>query len=101
MVALFCQPEDDKKYYEELLGNFKGACEVLLPDKAGLVDEMTSYVNETSYEEILVSYTRIFLGPFKAIAHPYSSVYLGDGSLNGESTMWVKEYYNLSGFDFQ
>lgn len=100
IVALFCQPEDNPSYYHDILDHLKSSCENLMEDHSDTINEMQQYIKTHTHKELLVDYTKIFLGPYKAIAHPYSSVYLGDGSLNGPATIWVENFYRLSGYKF-
>jgi TorA maturation chaperone TorD len=51
-------------------------------------------------EELLVDYTRLFLGPVDARANPYGSVWLGpDGLAMQDSTMAVVGLYEEGGFE--
>jgi TorA maturation chaperone TorD len=50
--------------------------------------------------ELLVDYTRLFLGPADARAKPYGSVWLDDDApLMGDSTMAVLQHYEDGGFE--
>lgn len=51
-------------------------------------------------QELLVDYTRLFVGPTGALAQPYGSVWLEDGSsLMRESTVAVNALYDEGGFE--
>lgn len=51
-------------------------------------------------EDLLVDYTRLFLGPVKALAQPYGSAWLeADGGLMRDSTMAVAALYAEGGFE--
>ena len=51
-------------------------------------------------EELLVDYTRLFLGPVDTRAKPYGSVWLDDDApLMGDSTMAVLQHYEDGGFE--
>jgi TorA maturation chaperone TorD len=51
-------------------------------------------------EELLVDYTRLFLGPVDILAKPYGSIWLrGDNALMQESTMAVQQLYAEGGFE--
>ena len=53
-----------------------------------------------SLEELLVDYTRLFLGPVQALARPYGSVWLeADKGLMQDSTMAVQALYAEGGFE--
>jgi len=51
-------------------------------------------------EDLLVDYTRLFLGPVKALAQPYGSAWLdADGGLMRDSTMAAAALYAEGGFE--
>jgi len=51
-------------------------------------------------ENLLLDYTRLFLGPTHVIAKPYGSVWLtGEGGLMQDSTMAVLDLYEEGGFE--
>jgi TorA maturation chaperone TorD len=51
-------------------------------------------------EDLLVDYTRLFLGPVSALAQPYGSAWLeADGGLMRDSTMAVAALYAEGGFE--
>lgn len=51
-------------------------------------------------DELLLDYTRLFLGPASIIAKPYGSVWLeGPGTVMGDSTMAVLALYREGGFE--
>lgn len=55
---------------------------------------------DTDPTELLVDYTRLFLGPVKALAQPYASVWLsGENLVMQASTVSVKELYEEGGFE--
>jgi putative dimethyl sulfoxide reductase chaperone len=50
--------------------------------------------------DLQVEYTRLFVGPFRAPAPPYESLYRGIvGQMMGESTLEVRETYREEGID--
>ena len=54
----------------------------------------------TDPTELLVDYTRLFLGPVKALAQPYASVWLsGENLVMQASTVSVKQLYEEGGFE--
>src|SRR3989304_4531298 len=72
LSACFCQP--GKNVFQE--------------------DSILKYGNE----ELLVEYSRLFIGPFGVIAPPYGSVYLdGERRVMGDSTMKVIGMYRDEG----
>jgi TorA maturation chaperone TorD len=51
-------------------------------------------------QDLLIDYTRLFLGPVDALAKPYGSVWLGtEKTLMQDSTMAVLAMYEEGGFD--
>ncbi len=51
-------------------------------------------------DEIIVDFTRLFIGPYTMAAPPYESIYRkGDGQMMGDSTMAVVGIYRQGGFD--
>lgn len=53
-----------------------------------------------SLDDLLVDYTRVFLGPVDAPARPYGSVWLGPDKLTmQDTTMAVVALYEEGGFD--
>lgn len=51
--------------------------------------------NRMSFDDILLEYSRLFLGPFKVLVPPYGSCYLDEQKqLNQESTVQVEKYYS-------
>jgi putative dimethyl sulfoxide reductase chaperone len=58
-----------------------------------------AFASEDS-QELLIDYTRLFLGPIGAPAKPYGSVWLdGRGSLMQDSTLAVRALYAEAGFE--
>ncbi|MBC8505514.1 MAG: molecular chaperone TorD family protein [Anaerolineales bacterium] len=56
---------------------------------------------ETSPEDLLVDYSRLFVGPYKLLAPPYGSIYLdGQRQLFGDSTVDVQSRYESAGLQF-
>ena len=53
------------------------------------------------FDDLLVEYTNLFLGPFKTLAPPYGSYYIDKGEqLMQESTIQVKNFYIYNGLEF-
>lgn len=51
-------------------------------------------------QDLLVDYTRLFLGPPTPLAGPYGSLWLGEGSrMVDESTLALEELYREAGFE--
>lgn len=68
-----------------------------------LTDERFSkFIKDISMEDKLdslkVDFSSLFVGPFKLLAPPYGSLYLEDsGTIMGDSTINVKEWYKKEG----
>ena len=100
--ALFCQPEEELFDHLKILEQLEQSQNRLINSNDEGNCELRKACLQYSSKEILVDYTKIFHGPFKAVAHPYSSVYLSEGNktLNNESTQWVEEFYRTCGYSF-
>ncbi len=98
--ALFCQPDkviiSDSLVYEKLEQAIQS-----LNLSTDLVKQLKPAADKYSETDLLVEYARLFIGPFKTIAPPYSSVYLGSKeSVYSEETVWVVKFYRSAGLDF-
>lgn len=58
-----------------------------------LKDEILKY----SEQDLMIEYARLFVGPYSLIAPPYGSYYLDGGIVMGETTVAVKQIYELAG----
>ena len=100
LSALFCEPEEEMLGDKQIFRKLKEDFEIVQPGHGHLVDELAEKFSAYSPTELLVDYTKIFLGPFKAIAFPYSSMYFGEGALVSSMTAWVEQYYQNCGLSF-
>lgn len=99
LAASYYQP--DEMFREERvfprLAERAAAIDADLAQTAAAVAEAFAGENP---DELLLDYSRLFLGPFDILAKPYGSVWLeGDKVLMGDSTMAVKELYRAGGFE--
>jgi TorA maturation chaperone TorD len=98
--ALFCQPEEgvtkNKKTYETLIS----LLEVVNTDCVTDALKMQQSASKYSFQELIVEYARLFIGPFKIPVPPYSSMYFQEKTLMSEVTMWVMEMYKHAGLNF-
>lgn len=70
----------------------------LSPQAALQAKEAAQLLNQTPHEELLVEYSRLFLGPFKLVAPPYGSVWLDKTkTVMGDSTAQVAAVYQTQG----
>lgn len=98
--ALFCQPEEEITKNPEIYQVLKTGFEIIDPDCVKHVQKMIGYSEKYSLEELLVEYARLFVGPFKIMVPPYSSLYFGDKTLMSNVSIWVLEYYKQAGLNF-
>lgn len=99
LSACFYQPEaafGEEKVFAQL-AEALGVCAPQMQGKAVLLG--TGFREET-LENLLLDYTRLFLGPFDIQAKPYGSVYLdGEKVVMGDSTMDAMACYKRGGFE--
>jgi len=70
----------------------------LAPQAAQQAGKAAQLLNQTPIEELLVEYSRLFLGPFKLVAPPYGSVWLDRArTVMGNSTAQVAAVYQTHG----
>lgn len=98
--ALFCQPEKDVFNNLDIINELSHNLLALTPEPKLYLENLLVILPELDYEKLLVEYTTIFLGPFGAIAHPYSSVYFGENTLMNDITIWVLKFYNETGLKY-
>ncbi len=92
LAACLCQPEIKWLREENIPGRLIEAISSLSPDFE------PPKLDLGQGDELLVAYTRLFLGPGKIPAPPYGSVYLDNNSLvAGPSTLAVKNIYAEAG----
>ncbi len=99
-TALLCQPSEDLVLDLTVYDRLKSALEIVNPDCIEFVDEMQNKIQTYTPLEILVEYTRLFIGPFKVLTHQYSCMYFGGKSLMSDETIWVINYYEKMGLQF-
>lgn len=101
LAAYYCEPDDEIFYNEELNKVFFENCKIFDDELSIYAINTIDALKKYSNNELLQEYTRIFLGPFEAIAHPYASVYLEGYILNGEVTQKILHFYNNCGLLFE
>jgi TorA maturation chaperone TorD len=98
LSACFCQPQKNVFQEEKLLQNLTKSIHRICPEVALFSASMEESILKYGNEELLVEYSRLFIGPFGVIAPPYGSVYLdGERKVMGESTMEVSRMYRNEG----
>lgn len=97
LAACFYQPQRDV-FQEDLLSKLAALLKELCPGAADYAEEMIKLLPVYSDEELLVDYSRLFVGPGELLAAPYGSVYLEkDRRVMGDSTMAVMAFYSSHG----
>ena len=98
LSACFYQPEEafrEENIFNQL-ADALGACAPQMQGKATLLGVG---FREKTVEELLLDYSRLFLGPFEILAKPYGSVYLdGEKVVMGDSTVNALACYQQGGF---
>lgn len=99
LAACYYQPGPEfteEKVFDSMLA----AANRIHPDLAVHARRLGEAFGTEGAEDLLLDYTRLFLGPNHIIAKPYGSVWLEqDGPLMGESTVAVLNLYQEGGFD--
>lgn len=99
LAASFYQPEASLAK-EGLFAGLKEAAASLDEELADGARRLESAFAKGGADDLLVEYTRLFLGPVEAVARPYGSVWLTkEKTLMQESSMAVLELYREGGFD--
>jgi len=99
LAACYYQP--DAAFVEEgIFATLEQAVSQIQPEWTSFASEMNETFNNTPLENLLLDYTRLFLGPSHILAKPYGSVWLeGEKTLMGDTTVAVLELYREGGFD--
>jgi TorA maturation chaperone TorD len=85
---------------ERLFDSMLAAARAVEAPMAEGVERLGAAFDAQPLQDLLVDYTRLFLGPVEAPARPYGSLWLGgDQELMQQSTMAVVELYREGGFD--
>lgn len=85
---------------ERVFDSMLAAATVVHPDLAGHARKVGEAFAAQDLQELLVDYTRLFLGPIQALASPYGSAWSGRELAQAEDpTAAVREIYAQGGFD--
>ena len=99
--ALFCQPDNELIRENALFNRLDQALQTTYPDLVSKTIKIKQAASDYSDNELLVEYARLFVGPFKTFAPPYSSIYLGSrDTIFSEQSIWVVQFYRSAGLDF-
>lgn len=96
-----CYHEPAVEFSEEkLFDSIASATRQAYPALAGVADRLGHAFAGASLQTLLVDYTRLFLGPVKALASPYSASWLPTPAVGDEmSPPAVLTFYGEAGFD--
>lgn len=96
-----CYYEPAREFAEErLFDSMERAGAAVAPELAAGARRLGEAFATESQENLLVDYTRLFLGPVDAPARPYGSIWLGPDQLAmQDTTMAVLALYEEGGFD--
>jgi TorA maturation chaperone TorD len=99
LAACYYQP--DPAFTEErMFDSMLDAAHRIHPDFATLARHLRAAFAAQGLDSLLVEYTRLFLGPTRALARPYGSTWLeGQGTVMGDSTSAVLQIYQAGGFE--
>jgi len=96
-----CYYEPDPAFEEERM--FSSLVDAAALADARLVlhaERLAAAFRTATLDELLLDYTRLFLGPTGVLANPYGSFWLeGNKTLMGDSTVAVQGLYREAGFD--
>ena len=99
-TALLCQPTEELITDHTIFFELCSSLEIICPQCTEIAREMGNHVKKYSQKELLVEYTRLFIGPFKLLAPPYSCIYFGVKDLMSDETLWVINFYEKVGLAF-
>jgi TorA maturation chaperone TorD len=99
LAACYYQPGPEFAE-EDLFGALSRAAGLIDPETAEKARLLRGEFEGSSLEELLLDYSRLFLGPFEILAKPYGSVWLeGEKVVMGDSTMAALDLYREGGFE--
>ena len=99
LAACYYQPGPEFAE-EKLFDSMFAAAARVGPDFAARARRLGEAFAAERPENLLVDYTRLFLGPVDTLARPYGSVWLeGQQALMQDSTMAVQQLYDEGGFE--
>jgi len=94
LSACYYLPEEDA------FGKLVQLEEAMGSDYAQAAEHVTNMKEETDIEQLIIDFSRLFVGPFKLLAPPYGSVYLEGGRrIMGNSTLDAHNRYREAGLD--
>lgn len=98
LAACFYYPKKEVFIQENLFKNLTESFKKICPFAVKFSEDMEKAISHYSDEDLLVDYSKLFVGPSALIAPPYGSVYLdGARQVMGDSTMKVIGMYREAG----
>ncbi|SJZ92628.1 chaperone TorD involved in molybdoenzyme TorA maturation [Trichlorobacter thiogenes] len=97
LAACFYPPTEQLREEQscDILADLLDQC---CPAAAAHANQAAAYLKSSTDEQLLVEYSRLFLGPFKLVAPPYGSVWLDQSkTVMGASTARVAAFYQKYG----
>lgn len=99
LAACYYEPTQDFAQ-EKLFESMAMAAETLDPEMAATAKRLGEAFATAKLQDLLVDYTRLFLGPVRALAMPYGSIWLGtDATVMQEATAALQDIYAEGGFE--
>jgi TorA maturation chaperone TorD len=99
LAACYYQPDPafaEERVFESMLD----AARRIDPTLAALAQRLGAAFTAEGHESLLVDYARLFLGPTRAVAKPYGSIWIdGQGTVMSDSTIRVLALYEAGGFE--
>jgi putative dimethyl sulfoxide reductase chaperone len=101
LAACYYQPGPE--FAEERMFDAMQSAALALDDElSASAQRLAAAFDSASLQELLIDYTRLFLGPNETFALPYGSVWLtGEKSLMQDSTLAVRALYEQAGFEVE
>jgi len=99
-TALLCQPDDDLPIEQEFFNTLISAFEIINPEIVTQIQQLKEFKSRYTQKQLLLEYTKLFLGPFTVLAPPYSSIYFGSKQLLSDESMWVVDFYRKAKLEF-
>lgn len=98
--SLLLEPDGEMLADGTIFKNLGFYLSELFPGKENEVSKLYSQIEKHSLQELQVEYARLFIGPFTVPSPPYSSLYFGEEIIMGNTTVWVKNFYEEAGLEF-
>ncbi len=99
LAACYYQPGPEFAE-EKVFDSMREAAARIRPDLAAHARRLGEAFAAEGLENLLLDYTRLFLGPNQVLAKPYGSVWMStEKTLMGESTMAVQRLYAEGGYE--